>query len=669
MVELAEDEDEELQKAFRMSLMQDAAGAAAAAPPRDGFRETGQQPEAKRSRAGEAGLADESRGKGSGDALPESDRLLQERELRAAAAERRLAALLASSPPSQHHLDRQPAAGSASASMSGSGSAAGGQSAVAGPSSTRSSGALAPSASEASVVVGDIPPPLAARLFKMVFGTDVLPEVLSQWSRQGFRFSADAETALGLVQREGGPCGVLAPIQALVLKYLLFERQSSHFNLEPGTAAKNPQAFKPVGSESSVDLACFSEQEKDRALVEAMAETLSRAGGLRQSGTSSAAKKHAIIATINIDRLKPQISSSGTEEGLAQLLETVSVDSPATLATVLSMHTCRDESSLKLQLRQVLPCFRSGLGALLLLISALLSRGLDEVQADRDDPEHPLVTHPFGHASQEIVNLLLCGEAVANVFDGDMELEEGMRLKGIPSDVEVGFLTLLEFLNFCRVGQHLKYPRWPIWVVGSESHYTVLFALSTNVQEESETETRATKVKRLFDAHDQSGGGGFISADACAQLLGEMKVDMPEDMKKGLVSSEVVVWNEFWGALCQLETSKGGCKDASQTPSTFRRFDMYHFNGIAKTFAGNGVDQKPRLTKLRVAVPPKWTQENAAVILDAKAEELGMSSGGTGEVEWEAGKEAPQHAPLVDCIRTRWQRAVCSWSGDAPSIV
>jgi hypothetical protein len=40
------------------------------------------------------------------------------------------------------------------------------------------------------------------------------------------------------------------------------------------------------------------------------------------------------------------------------------------------------------------------MGALLLLFSALLSRGLDAVQADRDDPDQPLVTPPFGHASQ-----------------------------------------------------------------------------------------------------------------------------------------------------------------------------------------------------------------------------------------------------------------------------
>lgn len=59
------------------------------------------------------------------------------------------------------------------------------------------------------------------------------------------------------------------------------------------------------------------------------------------------------------------------------------------------------------------------------------------MQSDRDDPGLPLVTLPFGHASQEMVNLFLCHKAVANVFDGCMDLGEGMKLQGIPGSVQV----------------------------------------------------------------------------------------------------------------------------------------------------------------------------------------------------------------------------------------
>ncbi|KAF5784587.1 putative ubiquitin carboxyl-terminal hydrolase MINDY-3/4 [Helianthus annuus] len=159
------------------------------------------------------------------------------------------------------------------------------------------------------------------------------------------------------------------------------------------------------------------------------------------------------------------------------------------LQKALKVTTFTSLSSAMQRLEEII---RSRMGALLLfLLSALLSRGLDwyeTVQADRDDPTQPLVTAPFGHASQEIVNLLLSGMAVANVFDGKMDLGGGMFVKGILTPVEVGFLTLLESLNFCKVGQSLKSPKWPI---GSESHYTVLFALDPRVQEENEFESQS----------------------------------------------------------------------------------------------------------------------------------------------------------------------------------
>ncbi|MCD9642111.1 hypothetical protein HAX54_028750 [Datura stramonium] len=296
---------------------------------------------------------------------------------------------------------------------------------------------------------------------------------------------------------------------------------------------------------------------------------------------------------------------------------------------------------------------------------------MDSVQADRDDPSQPLVTAPFGHASQEIVNLLLSGEAVANVFDGRMDLGGDMFVKGISTTVEVGFLTLLESLNFCKVGLHLKCPKWPIWVVGSESHYTVLFALDTKVQEENELEGKETKIRRAFDAQDQSGGGGFISVEGFHQVLRETNVNLPADKLQNLCSSGYIVWSEFWQVLLDLDKSLGGLKDPSGLMGK-KVFDLYHFNGIAKSVMnGNQVSsgndfpvQRPRLTKLRVSVPPRWTPEEFMSSGPGSSDPASKDS--VGEV---SKPEPSQHAPLVDCIRTRWSRATCTWEGDAPSIV
>ncbi|KAL6504482.1 hypothetical protein OROGR_026405 [Orobanche gracilis] len=509
----------------------------------------------------------------------------------------------------------------------------------------------------------------ADELFLMIFGNRVSRDVLAQWTNQGIRFSDDPMTSMGLVQHEGGPCGVLAAIQAFVLKYLLFSPEASDNVTEN---MRSSLSIKGVdGSVASDIFSHLSEEKKSKALVSSMCEILFLCGS----------SERALIASPNVlnhDFIK---SVTGSEdEAVAEVLRGLSVETGADLKKMLRVDTCTSRWSALQQLEALLPIFRSRLGALLFLISALLSRGLgvyllllpsrlkrDNVQEDRDDPTQPLVTTPFGHASQEIVNLLLSGTAVANVFDGKMDLGGGMFVKGITTSVEVGFLTLLESLNFCKVGQYLKCPKWPIWVVGSESHYTVLFALDTKVQEENEFENRETRIRRAFDAQDQSGGGGFISVEGFHQVLSETNISLPSEKVEHLCSSGFIVWTDFWQALLDLDKSLGGVKDSTGLMGK-KVFDLYHFNGIAKSIFNGGQAsgnenpvQRPRIMKLRVSVPPRWTPEEFMSNVPTTNE-----SGGVGN---SLQVPKPQHAPLVDCVRTRWPRSVCTWEGDAPSIV
>lgn len=506
----------------------------------------------------------------------------------------------------------------------------------------------------------------ANQLFSMMFGSEVSKDILAQWSNQGIRFSSDSETSMGLVQHEGGPCGVLAAIQAFVLKYLLF------FPDELGKVALN--APQTLGSKNfpkkryvaTSNFASPTEDAKSRALVKSMGEILFSCGS----------NKRAVIATLTtIGHDIEGSEDSHKDEVLAKALEGLSIESGSDMQKVIRVDAYTSQATALQKLEEALPVFRSRMGAMLFLISALLSRGLDYVQADRDDPTPSLVTAPFGHASQEIVNLLLCGQAVPNVFDGRMDLGGGMCLKGISTSVEVGFLTLLESLNFCKVGQHLKCPKWPIWVVGSESHYTVLFALDTSVQDENELEERESHIRKAFDAQDKSGGGGFISVEGFQQVIRDTNIRLPREKLDHLCGSGFIVWSEFWQVILDLDKSLGGLKDSTGLMGK-KVFDLYHFNGIAKSdlnggqVSSSGGDtplQRPRLTKLRVSVPPRWTPEEFMADVAVSSASGGNESSGK---ETEAAKpEPPQHAPLVDCIRTRWARAVCNWIGDPPSIV
>ncbi|GAB4861127.1 hypothetical protein Ancab_036284 [Ancistrocladus abbreviatus] len=507
----------------------------------------------------------------------------------------------------------------------------------------------------------------ANQLFSMVFGGNPSKEILAQWTNQGIRFSPDPETLMGLVQHEGGPCGVLAAIQAFVLKYLLFIPEESS-NL----GSRTTQNFGSRILSKSEDmmpnvLASLTEDNRKRVLVRSMGEILFRCGN----------NKRAVIATLSVFGNDAEGATGTVDEIISEAPEGLSVNSASDLQKSLRVNTYTATASAFQRLEVMLPVFQSRMGAMLFLFSALLSRGLDSVQADRDDPSMPLVTAPFGHASQEIVNLLLCGQAVANVFDERMDLGGGMFLKGISTNVEVGFLSLLESLNFCKVGQHLKCPKWPIWVVGSESHYTVLFALEPGVQDENEMEERESQIRRAFDKQDQSGGGGFISVEGFHQVLRETNINLPPDKMDHLCNTGFIIWSEFWQVLLDLDRNLGGLKDSSGLRGR-KVFDLYHFNGIAKSVSngnqamseGETPLQRPRLTKLKVSVPPRWTPEEYMADVAAPC-----SSGGNELNQSDAVKAAgpqaaaPQHAPLVDCIRTRWPRANCNWIGDPPSIV
>ena len=67
--------------------------------------------------------------------------------------------------------------------------------------------------------------------------------------------------------------------------------------------------------------------------------------------------------------------------------------------------------------------------------------------SDMDMEENCLINE-FGYASQELINLMLVGKAVSNVHDGDKDMGDGLVLKGINKQSEVGFLTFFEHYGY-----------------------------------------------------------------------------------------------------------------------------------------------------------------------------------------------------------------------------
>lgn len=118
------------------------------------------------------------------------------------------------------------------------------------------------------------------------------------------------------------------------------------------------------------------------------------------------------------------------------------------------------------------------------MYSAILSKGVKELTADMDMDGITLVNE-YGYASQELINTMLVGRGASNVHDGDKDLGDGMILKGIQRHSEIGFLTFFEHYGYFTVGEHLKRPNLPIWIVCSESHYSVLFSTDMGLVQSS----------------------------------------------------------------------------------------------------------------------------------------------------------------------------------------
>ncbi|XP_022649636.1 probable ubiquitin carboxyl-terminal hydrolase MINDY-4 isoform X2 [Varroa jacobsoni] len=112
------------------------------------------------------------------------------------------------------------------------------------------------------------------------------------------------------------------------------------------------------------------------------------------------------------------------------------------------------------------------------LSSMVFSRGPDRVHLEA--AKDLLVDPTDEDCFQPLVNLIVTGRAVSNVFDSPRPCTEDDHPKrgryGIIKRSPLGFMTSVELTNnFFAVGRNLKFPKYPIWVIHGDFHYSVLF--------------------------------------------------------------------------------------------------------------------------------------------------------------------------------------------------
>ena len=250
--------------------------------------------------------------------------------------------------------------------------------------------------------------------------------------RQGLYFSDVPGLGYGLVQREGGTCGALAALQAHVLR-----------ELGAGGAGGAALAAGEVPA-----------AQQRAALAAALVAALTRAGG------------GGVVV----------VSSPNAFDGGAPMDSVLQSAHAARCAT-------RDEALAAVEAALDGWAAPQGHGLLLFVLSAVLSRGAEAIAGDMDDPAATLVA-AHGYCTQELVNLITVGHAASGVHNGQREVDMGgsdgaVVMGGIKERAGIGFLTLFEYFKYVEVGSNLKMPKHPVWVVCSESHFTVLFASDT----------------------------------------------------------------------------------------------------------------------------------------------------------------------------------------------
>lgn len=454
----------------------------------------------------------------------------------------------------------------------------------------------------------------------LLWGNTIKEDVFRRWA-QGFFFSTDEPTAL--VQAEGGPCAVIAPVQAFILKQLLLE-----------TDILTWRTIKPEK--------CY------HLLVRASVEILQQAAGetdpkfsvvhvdLRHSKGEQSIEEREKEGIAGAESKNENEKSNDGEEGKSSPAKTEGTPEDRKMVTESNVDSNSFHSQLRISnmnstkeveqfLLERLDMLRDRYGILLLLYSVIITKGIADISSEMSDPLESMIDSTYGYGSQSLINLMLTGRAVSHVWDHDQNIG-GLKLQGIDRPNSVGFLALLEHLRYCEVGTFLKSPSYPVWVLGSETHLTVLFSTEKGLVS---TDSPAEKAKRVFRKFDPEGNN-FIPANNLQDVLAELELvadtEYVDIMRKKLDNENlgIILRASFMDEFFPEETVI--CPDT---------FSLYHYNGLQRSNPDNKIQY----------------HRGQAVLLECTVKGILESN------------------PMLTVLQTKWPRIEIHWDiGRNPSL-
>jgi hypothetical protein len=338
----------------------------------------------------------------------------------------------------------------------------------------------------------------AVAIRKLLFGGRRMDCFNKAWTDQGFFFNSLDGLKCGLVQLKGGPCGIIAVVQSHIMKHLLFTDPEFESELNGYDSGGN-RSGNHNGSDKSSTWSNPTREQQENILLDAMTEILWRVA----KASSNSRSPRAIVSIVGNRRIGR--TSGYKPDGITETLSLYECSSMSTTRDFLDAHLKKFMDP-------------TGHGIVLFTYSLILTSGLKHVKDDMDTMiDAPSLIGRHDYASQEMVNLMLCGHAYSNVFDGQRDMG-GVILRGIPNRTNVGMLTLFEHYEHVEVGRNMKLPRYPIWVLCSESHYSVLFTNDTNEVTSDPLERKGGHSLSLY----------YYDELAKQEELYRLTVDMPE---------------------------------------------------------------------------------------------------------------------------------------------
>ncbi|KAF7458737.1 UIM domain- and EF hand domain-containing protein [Cryptosporidium felis] len=327
-----------------------------------------------------------------------------------------------------------------------------------------------------------------------------------------------------LVQQGGGPCGVLASLNGFIISQLVFNpnrlEEISNGKYREGEDKKTYSLVRYL--ESIPEVSCW------KALVRAICMIIFQ---------SCSESKYCIVQYNgeNCRNLKygPFSSFASGEDYYFVEYENI--------LDVYNFYSRRLESGI----------FKKPGSLISFVLTVVRSRTLEAVMSDMDDSAAPLIGI-FGHCSQELVNLLITGSAVSNVFDGTKTLDFGtlqgtpasLSLKGIQKKSLIGYLTEHEALQYCTVGINYKFPLLPIWVIINKNHYKCSFTFNFKECLPSVSQEFTQVIQKAFQKYDTENSG-FIFQSQVEPFLSEISLgDYLLEVEK-ICENGIVLWNDL----------------------------------------------------------------------------------------------------------------------------